>query len=220
MNLLTEQLESPPTSALSRVIYRNDKNVEVLRQVDLLQLRASPPMRGTPWGNISSTTPEGITYHNHHELVGIKAGIQDATDGVGLNIVRSGKYRAYYVGQRENLGLTGDALPTMLARGKRPSLNELVLHDDGKRAFLLQSEVNLDKTANKWLWDDKAPQYVDYDAANKLLSGIDATSSGAAKAFDGLPRVARAVHPDDLSATTLFTAGSNYERKLKLAGSR
>jgi hypothetical protein len=218
MNLLTEKLESAATSPLSRALFRNDGNVEVQREVDLSKLRASVPMRGTPWSNMNSVEPQGITYHNHHDLIGVQAGIQDAADGAGLNIIRSGKYRGYYIGQREAVGSGHLDLAKAIDMGKRPSLNQLVMHDEGQRAFLLQRNLVLDKSAKMWVWDNKPPQYVDYDAASKLLGNIDASSGGAAKAFDGLPKVARSVHPDDVQATSLFSPGTEYERKLKLAG--
>ncbi|HEY9756569.1 MAG TPA: hypothetical protein V6C97_15485 [Oculatellaceae cyanobacterium] len=219
MNLLTEKLDAPSSNPLTRAIFRNDGNVEVLREVDLSKMRASMPMRGTPWSNSHVAAPEGITYHNHHELVGVQAGIQDAADATGLNIIRSGKYRGYYIGQRESVGAAHVNLTTAIESGKGPALNQLVLHDEGQRAFLLQRDLVLDKTARLWVWNNKPPQYVDYEAASKLLSNIDASSSGAAKAFEGLPKVARELHPDDIQTTTRFVAGSAYERKLKLAGS-
>ena len=213
MELLTKQLETPP-GRFARALYSGDKNVEVLREADLSKMRASIPMRGTPWGNRTATIPEGITYHNHNELLGVQAGIEDVTSGTGLNIVRSGDYRSYYIGQRENL--FNRTLPEVLASDSKPKLNQLVINDEAKRAFLLQREIVLDKTSRMWKPSTDAPQYVDYDAAKQLLKNIDVTSNGAAQAFEKLPKINLPLHPDDVRTTTLFTNPSPYDRQIAL----
>ncbi len=220
MELLTQQLEQPSASnRFSRVFFSGDKNVEVMREVDLASMRASAPMRGTPWGVNTAKMPEGVTYHNHHPLFGIQAGIDDTVTTTGLNIVRSGGYRGYYVGQRPQ-NLVAKSIPEILAGENPPALRQLVIHDEGKRAFVLERNFQHDSVNRVWKPGTEAPQYVDYDAATKLLRNIDVSTGGATKAIKSLPRIEAPLHPDDLKVTTAFTGGTRYDRKLLAAGTK
>lgn len=223
MNALTSQLENAPVNPFKRVFYSGDKNVEVVREVNLGEGKVSVPLRGTPWGSQMPRLPQGLTDHNHHELAGVLISAEDAANAKGLNIVRSGDYRGYYVGQRENLSVLQKKLPTVVAGGEAPALpalNQLVVNDKAQRAFLLQSpEMQLDRSTMKWNWHPQ-PQYVEYKSAKMMLNDVDVTSSGAEKAFESLPRISSEPHPEDIKAITPLTASTSYERKLKLAGTR
>lgn len=223
MNALTSQLENAPVSPLKRMFYSGDSNVEVVREINLGEGKVSIPQRGTPWGSQMTSLPEGLTDHNHHELTGILISGEDAAFAKGLNIVRSGDYRGYYIGQRENLSgvlKKGAGIEAADYKPVLPALNELVVNDKAKRAFLLQSSsMEQDPATRRWNWHPE-PQYVDYDSAKAMLNNVDVTSSGAEKAFKSLPRISSEPHQDDIKAITPLTASTSYERKLKLAGTR
>ncbi len=221
MNALTIQLEKPPVGAFKRFFYSGDSNVEVVREVNLADGKVSVPFRGTPWGSQTPRLPEGLTDHNHHTLTGIMISADDAANAKGLNIVRSGDYRSYYIGQREKLANAQAKLPTVVPNGEariRPALNQLVVNDKEQRAFLLQSpEAQLSGANINRTWRPE-PQYVEYMSAKQMLNDVDVTSSGAEKAFASLPRISSEPHQDDIKAITTLPASPS--RNVKLAGTR
>jgi hypothetical protein len=221
MNALTTQLEKSPVGAFKRFLYKDDSNVEVVREISLADGKVSVPLRGTPWGSQTPRLPEGLTDHNHHELTGIMISADDAANANGLNIVRSGDYRGYYIGQRENLASAQAEMPTVVSSGEarvRPALNQLVVNDKEQRAFLLQSPQTELSGANINRTWRAAPQYIEYKSAKLMLNDVDVTTSGAEKAFASLPRISSEPHQEDIKAITTLPA--SVERNVKLAGTR